>query len=562
MAKSLIIKKMFSVLTVILMGALFLILSGCAKENIDYASEALSMEVPNGEAALILEKELYDVNGIVRDGEVYLKVTFVQELFNKGFYWDEAEQVLSYVVPEAIIRAYPGEKAYLYNNGIKEMNVAPIIVEHGTCYMSATFCGMFSNVRFSFYEKPDRLIINYKWDEFLEYSVNDDEAYLHVSPDITSEVWRLLPKNTKLYYISGIGKSDKDFVKVMTSDGVYGYVQLKHLSESYYNKLTSDFTEPTRWYKAYKETVKMGWHYIGSVAANDTLDGVLKGSEGMNVISPTWFTLKEIDGTFESRGSAEYVKKAHDAGIKVWPLVENMTYDVSSFMPLSSTKTREVMEDSLISETLSLGADGINIDFEALSLETGVHFVQFIKELAVKCHYNGLVLSVDDYVPPYKAHYDLETQGEFADYVILMAYDEHYSGSAEAGSVSSIGFVTNALTDCLKMVSAEHIIVGMPFYTRIWKESSTGLESEACSMDAAADFINRNNLKTKWDSETAQNYAECLIAGTKYRVWLEDVQSVAYKLQAVSASNVGGVAFWRLGQESDGIWDIINQYTK
>ena len=139
-----------------------------------------------------------------------------------------------------------------------------------------------------------------------------------------------------------------------------------------------------------------------------------------------------------------------------------------------------------------------------------------------------------------------------------MAYDEHYAGSPTAGSVSSIGYVRDAITNCLEMVNKEHIMVALPFYTRLWKENAAGVSSEAMTMRNEMDYISENNIDLTWDEETAQNYAEFKVGGIVHKMWVEDSRSLSYKLGAVANSNLGGVAFWRLGQETDDIWQLIN----
>ena len=72
------------------------------------------------------------------------------------------------------------------------------------------------------------------------------------------------------------------------------------------------------------------------------------------------------------------------------------------------------------------GFDGYNLDFESLKESAGPHSVQFIREMSAACRNNGLILSVDNYVPaPYNRFYDRTEQGIVADYVIVMGYDEH-----------------------------------------------------------------------------------------------------------------------------------------
>ena len=87
---------------------------------------------------------------------------------------------------------------------------------------------------------------------------------------------------------------------------------------------------------------------------------------------------------------------------------------------LSYTSKRTKLINQVIADALQTGVDGINLDFELISTECGEHYVQFVRELSVKCRQNGLVFSVDNYVPmSYNAHYNIKEQGIVADYVVI-----------------------------------------------------------------------------------------------------------------------------------------------
>jgi spore germination protein YaaH len=286
---------------------------------------------------------------------------------------------------------------------------------------------------------------------------------------------------------------------------------------------------------------------------------------GVNVISPTWFSISSNDGDISSLASEEYVKTAHDQGLEVWALVDNFNESVDTTQVLSSTSSRGKLVNQLIAAALQYGLDGINIDFESLEEEAGDGYIQFIREISVKCRLNGIVLSVDDPVPmSYTAFYDREEQGIVADYVIIMGYDEHYAGSEEAGSVASLTFEKEGIENTLKEVPAEKIISGVPFYTRIWQTDASGaVTSEAVGMSTAEQWVTDNGLTTNWSQETSQDYAEVETAdGSKYQVWLENERSLEEKAKLVKEYDLGGIAAWKLGLEKASVWDVISSYTQ
>ena len=213
----------------------------------------------------------------------------------------------------------------------------------------------------------------------------------------------------------------------------------------------------------------------------------------VNVISPTWFSVSDNDGNVSSLASGEYVMQAHEKGLKVWGLVDNFSENMSTTTVLSNTAARQNLENQLVTYALKAGLDGINVDFESLSEDVGIHFLQFLRELSIQCHENNLVLSVDNPVPEdFTSHYDRAEQGKVVDYVIIMGYDEHYVGS-DAGSVASLPWVEQGVKDTLAEVPAKRTILAIPFYTRLWKTTDGGaVTSEAIGMDQAQQAISDN----------------------------------------------------------------------
>ena len=313
---------------------------------------------------------------------------------------------------------------------------------------------------------------------------------------------------------------------------------------------------------------------MNSQFAEDTADVT-----GVNVISPTWYFLADSEGEITSFADADYVKSAHKKNMQVWALISNFSADVDSTTLLASRAARQKVQNYLIGQAKEIGFDGINIDFEGIAQEAGCDYVQFIRELSILCRKNGIILSVDVPVPmDFSKYYNREELGNVCDYVIMMGYDEHYAGSDE-GSVASIGFVTNGVADTLKEVPADQIILGCPFYTRIWAETPKAddeedttaaaaedyvpydLTSEAVGMDTVQKRLELNGATPTWSEEDGQNYAEYVNDGVTYKVWIEDAASLEKKLEVMKSNKLAGISFWKLGFETDSIWDTIIKYT-
>lgn len=563
-----------AVIGTVLVLILILIVGGVALvKYLSPGTEVMSLaeyyDVPEGEAMIILDDKVYEKNALLSDGHLYVDFDTVVQRFNKRFYWDEAEQVLIYTTPTQIIKARPQENSREVNGEACESTYPAVMKKGETVYLSLGFVAEYSDIRYSAYPAddsengvPQRVMITSVYGDYLYTDVKKD-TQLRTEADRKSAILKEMTAGEKLMLLDGGGSQKNGYLTVMTQDGVRGYVMKKCVSEGYYEKVESSFEAPVYTRAASGEPVLLVWHVVTNSSANANLAGLLADTKGVTVISPTWFSIESNDGAISSLADTDYVKTAHEMGIQVWGLVDNFGENINSYEVLSSTTARERLEKELISVALLCGMDGINIDFESLPVEAGPHFIQFLRELSVGCRRNGLVLSVDNYVPAgYNRYYDYAEQGVIADYVVIMAYDEHYSGSAEAGSVSSISYVENAIRDTKERVPAEKIIIGVPFYTRLWKETVVdgvtilGIERTPGMEDAAA-VLAENGVTAEWDEATCQYYAEYDKDEAHYRIWLEEARSIAEKTARIREAEVAGIAAWRLGLETDDIWDVL-----
>lgn len=518
--------------------------------------------VAEGEAHVMFWQEAYEKNALLSGEGIYLDLGTVLSRINKDFYYDEKEAVLSFTTPSEIIRASLGEAAY-YSNKVKVGLTSPaVILKAGNPYVSLEFAALFSDMTYTFYEQPARVLIRTGAKDMLSLDVKKGAA-LREEADIKSRILCELPEKSRVWYVETGREEGKNFVKVMTEDGVYGFVRKKDLSETYYAPYASDYKEPEYSHALSEKKVVLGWHQVTNAQANAGLANLIEGNEALTVVSPTWLRIADQNGNISSLADENYVKKAKEYGLKVWALVDNFDTEVDSFAVLSSTKARETLINALIAEAIRYDLDGLNIDFEMLSLATGTHFIQFLRELSVKCRANGIVLSVDNYVPSaHAAYYDWKSQGKVVDYVVIMAYDEHYAGSETAGSVASYGYLTSAVDNILTMVPKEQVIMAVPFYTRLWMETEENgikkLTSDALAMPTAEAELARNGVTAEWDETVRQYYAEYKKGSATYKIWLEESDSLKEKLSYIKAADLAGAAAWRLGFEKPEVWALFD----
>ncbi|MDF2944758.1 MAG: hypothetical protein K0S01_3616 [Herbinix sp.] len=522
-------------------------------------------KVGDSEVMVILQDEIYDKKGLVQGGKVYIDYDTVVQEFNHRFYWDYNENILTYTTPEEILQAEAGSSKYTVTKSMIKTNVAedyPIVeVFADQVYVSLDFVKKYSDLTYEYYENPNRVVISYKWGDYL-YTETVKKSELRVESNIKSPILMQLPVGTSLMYVDTEEAPKKGFVKVMTADGIKGYVREKHVKESFYQTMESSYQEPVYTAQTRPGKINMVFHQVFNEDAADNLEGLIKATKEVTVVSPTWFSVNDVSGTFSSLATTKYVDKAKDLGLEVWALVDDFNTDISMYDLLSYTSRRETLSNALVEAAIEYKLNGINIDFEKINSDTGVHYIEFLRELSVKCRNNGIVLSVDNFVPtPYTAHYDREEQGKIVDYVVVMAYDEYYAGSEVAGPVASLGFVTDAINNTLAVVPKEKTIIAIPFYTRLWKETAEGeVTSESYSMTPAQNLLTDNNVEAKWDDTYGCFYAEFQKDGATYRMWQEEDKSIEEKMKAIYEADVAGVAAWKLGLEKESIWDVIIPY--
>ena len=512
------------------------------------------------DTAIVLQNELIEQRAKLLDGTYYVALSTVQELLNDRFYEDSGEGLLLYTLPDAIVRTTVGTGEVTVGEETSSFDYTVSQYVGDTLYVALDYVKQYTNFSYEAFTDPNRLQIYTSWDQ-REIGYIKKDTQVRRLGGVKSEILEDVKSGDKVTILEQMDT----WTKVKTADAIIGYVEnnkIRDIAPELPIPVT-DYQEPeytslTRDYK-----INLGWHVVAGVAGNDTLTDYVSNTKGLNVISPTWFKLNDNEGNFVSLATQQYVDKAHDMGLEVWALVENIEYkgSIDMYSILSSTTNRKNLIDHLVSEALQYGIDGINVDFEQISMDCGEHFIEFIRELSIPCRANGLVLSVDNYVPTgYTDHYDRKEQGVVADYVIIMGYDEHYAGSSEPGSVASIDFVEDGIKQTVEQVPTEKIINAIPFYTRIWSTTGTEVSSQAVGMETAQEYIEAHNIETIWDEETCQNYGEFMDGDTYNQVWLEDAESIRVKLNVMQNYGINGVAFWRLGYETSDVWDVVEEY--
>ena len=560
------------ILVVIIMGITALINKYTPTKKTEDLKEYFNIS-SDDEAALIVDNELSDYKAKIIDKKIYVDYKFVHDSLNSRFYWDANENVLLYTTASDIISAAADSNSYSVTKQTNDFGYPIVKATSDSALIALDYVKQYSNITFKSYDDPARIVITSKWDEIDSATVSKP-TQVRVKGGIKSPILKEVKKDDKITILDSGDKWDK----VATEDGVIGYIKRKALSESKKTKLTNpDYEEETFTHIKKDKDICLAWNQVTSQSANSKVPQVISSTKGINVMSPTWFYLNDNNGNLADIASKDYVSYCHSQGIEVWGLFSNFeNTDVDAAYVLTHTSTRTTLINQIMSAAFNYELDGVNIDFENITEAAyGDSYIEFIRELAIKCHNNGISLSVDVTVPAsFNKFFNRSDMANFADYIVIMGYDEHYKGS-DAGSVSSIPWVTEGVESTLKEVPADQIILGMPFYTRIWEltpkedddavtdtedQSKYTVASQVYSMDAAAAQLATNNATAALDEKSGQNYAEWSVSNKLYKVWLEDNTSLEKRLKLVDDNKLAGAAFWKLGFENSSVWDTVIKY--
>lgn len=505
--------------------------------------------------ALIQNGELLEEQAVLIGGEPYAAYTYVESQLNSCFYWDEETKGILLTTSGGVQTLLPGDAAIAKTPGGQ-----PAVQQEsdGTVYISLDVVKEYTDLDYAYYSDPNRVVIRNEWDGVEQATVQSDTAQVRQKGGIKSLILADVQKGDTLLYLENLD----NWCKVMTADGYTGYIQTEDISEP------EDIEARTAKKDSYERItrdhkINLVWHQSTSTESNDAMAEMTAEMTGVNVISPTWFSVTDETGTISSLASADYVKLAHDAGREVWGLIDNFNEAFDETTDLAYASVRSRIIEQLLAEAASCGMDGINVDFENLK-EAGIpHYLQFLRELTSAAHAQNLVVSVDTPVPQaYTMYYQRGEQARFVDYMIVMAYDEHFAGSEEAGSVSSLPFVQQAVEEMTRVMPADQVICGIPFYTRVWTEKfgQSAITSEVLGMDGAKNYAKENQMTETWDASLGQNVATVETSDARYTIWMEDEQSMEEKLKVIQSADLAGVAEWKLGFERADIWSLISEY--
>ena len=534
-----------------------------SKERVELTEYyGLTAEEADSRVVVYLQDERLEMLASLREGKCYFPMDMVHQYFNDTFYANRTEGLLLYALPTEVVRVALGSSVEERGGSSVDLGYVIAYEDGGRVYIAADYVQRYCNLELQYAQCHVQVYT--EWGSATVATVAKDTA-VRIKGGIKSEILWDVPKGSQVKVLEQM----ETWSKVRTEDGYIGYVENKLLQDmTVIQEIpVTDYVEPKYSSIRLPGKVSLGWHSIGGVGGNDTLESMVAGTKGMNVIAPTWFSLSDNEGNFQSFASSSYVERAHGMGLQVWGVLDDFNYNnlnrvgINDFQILSSTAIRGRLIDNIVNEALNLNLDGINIDFEKLTAECSEHYAQFIRELSIACRKNELILSFDNYVPfNFNDYYRRDVQGKVADYVIIMGYDEHWHGSGDPGSVASIGYVSGGIDRTLEQVPKEKVVNALPFYTILWTIDGATVTDEYLLLSNTKSYLQRIGVEANWDEEASQLYAEWQSGSKTHKLWAETEESIQVKLNVMQNKEIAGVAVWQISYGTLEAWELINAY--
>lgn len=542
---------------VVIVAAMFVIVRYTPTKEKMSGYKYFDIDKNTDKVLVMIDGKSYPDTGINIDGRLYLPQEFIADNINVGFYYDKESDATLYSDTSYIYAFKKNQNDYSDDTGkIYTMDYSVIRDVDGECFIAWDYVAERTDCEYQYAPEPDRLNVTLK-SEAKQCVTAGKKAAVRYRGGIKSPVLEYVSKGDRLEYVDDID----EWIKVTTVSGYTGYVKKSEVSDTFEYVREQKVVEEHN-FLLKNEKITLAWFQVSGTAGNSSIDNNMSTISGVNVIAPTWYSVTDESGNMSSYASADFVSKMHQRGIDVWALVSDFDTNVDFAQLYSSKAARTNMVNKLVGEAKSYGVDGINLDYENIKSAYAKDYLQFVRELSVACERNGIVLSTDNYKPEaYNRCYNLKEQSKFVDYVIVMAYDEHYAGT-EAGSVASLPFVKEAVEDTVQLVGKEHVIAGIPFYTRIWTTTDGNTTSRAVGMQAAIDQLNSDGQVALWNDDCGQYVASYTVGSSTRQIWFEEEKSIEAKMQVIQQENTAGVACWKLGLEKSTVWSIISQYNK
>lgn len=528
-------------------------------------SEVVSLYNKN-KVHLVVEGEIVKDQSrpVIEKGEILLPLSVIKQYIDDRVIWDKNNQKIIITTEDRVIKMKTDHLTAMVNTRPVDLNIPARLIGNEP-YIPVEFLSELFDIEIKWIESTNVVIMDYKQGYRQLAEVIAPEAKIRRSPDIKAPV---LVDELKIGQIMQAFDEYEKWYKVRTDEGIIGYIQKRYIKVSFVNiKGSSDVKVPRVSWKPGEGKINLVWEHVHHKTPDMS---AVKKIEGLDVISPTWFAISDKQGTVANKAEKKYVEWAHSNGYQVWGLFSNSFDPDMTHVVINDSDLREKVIQQMLVYAELYDLDGINLDFENVYMKDKDMLTQFVRELVPLAKEQGLTVSMDVTAisgsENWSRCYDRKALAEVLDYIALMTYDQHWATSPKAGSVAQLSWVEYSLKRVLEEVPEEKLLLGLPFYTRLWKEEEvdgkTKVSSTALSMEAAQKLIKEQEAALSWDEESGQYYAEYKEGEAIYKIWVEDAKSINLKSSLVHKYDLAGTAAWRRGFETQDIWAVLQDNLK
>ena len=509
---------------------------------------------PSEDLYLIIEDTLIDEGWpiIYEEGILYFSFDAIQTYIDDNVFYDEVEEMVIFTNEDRVTRYEIYETEASVNS--KKFHILNVIKKFdNNVYIPIDLFIADYDIDVNYYEETQAVVLDYNNMYYLRGEILDKDAVIRTDKDIKSPI---INNNLEIGSTLYVYEEYEKWYKVRTPNGILGFIEKKYIKLNHTKDIFKTEIEKKNETEVLNaKKINLTWDYTYAKVQNtDNIAPI----PGVNTISPTWFSIVDVDGKIYDKGNTEYVNKYKNLGYDIWPIFDNSFDPDMTHEFLKSSIIREDIINNLLNIYLSYGFEGINIDFENVYLKDKDLLTQFIRELYPVFKANNMTVSMDITAistnENWSMSFDRLRLKDATDYLVFMAYDQHWASSPVAGSVAEYTWVERNLLRLFDLIPNEKLILAVPFYTRLWTIEDDKVSSQALTMEIANKFIANNNIQLAWDNKAGQYYGELEKDNKLYKIWLEDAKSLEYKASLVHKYDLAGIASWRKGFESPDIW--------
>ena len=495
---------------------------------------------------------------IQEDGVIYLSEDDIANFFDKYIYLEEENNKVITTYNKKIAEVSLEENV-ININGADKTTSAHAMERDGVIYIPISEMTEVYDIEIGNIEET-KIITMDSLDEEQKKAIVTSNLAVKSSTNFIARTVDRVEEGEAVVVIS----SDGNYSRIRTENGKIGYVKTNKLANEY--TVREDMPEE----KQVEGKINMTWDYYSEFGSAPDRTGTT--IEGVNVVSPAFFYIDENGNFRENVGESgqAYIDWAHGNGYKVWPMVSNTvaareSLEITSDI-MNSYESRKELIEKIFNACVAYDLDGINIDFENMKQEDADVYSRFIIELTPRLNEIGMVVSVDVTAPDggetWSMCFDRNVIGDVADYIIFMAYDQNGISSTTAGTTAGYNWIELNLVKFLQTeeIDSDKLILGIPFYTRIWTEDANGevVRSSTVNMEDIEDVL-PDGVQKNWDDDLKQYYVEYQDGDYTRKMWIEDLESLKAKVSLVHENNLAGVASWQKGMETDDVWPMLKE---